>query len=57
MEDAPEWAKSLKSDIDEQAERIDTISQQSGYSDQLEASAETDENDEDGLTAIGKALS
>lgn len=58
-DEAPEWAKALKSDVDEQAERIDAITQQSGYSDQLDANKGEggEEDDEDGLTTIGKALS
>ena len=30
FDDAPEWAKSLKEDVDKQGERIDEISKQTG---------------------------
>jgi len=49
-EEMPEWAKELEA-------RIDTISQQSGVSTQLEAGAETEEDEESGLGGLGKALS
>jgi len=48
-EEKPEWAKNLES-------RIDAISKQAGYSDQIDAGAETDESDS-GLDGLGKALS
>jgi hypothetical protein len=47
----------LKSEVDETQERIDRINQQSGTTDQIDAAATGDEDDDNGLDDLGKALS
>lgn len=56
--DVADAIESLKSQVENVNSRVDTINQQTGGSDQLDASAETDgEDDEKGLEGLGKALS
>ncbi len=59
MADAPGWAKSLKSDIDAQRERLDRINRQSGTSQQLGAApgGDGEGGEGDNLAQLGKLLS
>lgn len=56
-DDGDDPIKTLVDDVKELADRVDTISRQSGYSDQLEANTGDGEDDDSGLSGLGKALS
>ncbi len=49
--------ESLKTQVEEQQQRLDTINQQSGVSTQIERDAGTESDDNSGLEGLGKALS
>jgi hypothetical protein len=52
-----EAIESLKSEVEQQQRRLDTISQQSGVSTQLASKGQEESDDEGGLDDLGKALS
>ena len=57
MDDAPEWAQDLAEKVEDLDERVETISKQSGYSQQLDGTEQTADDDEmDEVEAYKAAL-